>query len=274
MPSIIKEEKEWIEMVLNNEANDNSISKHIKKYSYLFNSFNSSPLTINTLQARTSNMNRLKERYKTIKETFAKQCNNANQLSDRLSEVSYYRMELRPTWMNYSLLIDKLLKKLYPDVDYINYSVDEVLNEQFDNREDRSEFYFFKNGDEEKLYYNHTYQLNREKFYSNSLKGQYGYGEKMCGTALVKETPEFKEDEITEDTILVIPQLTYDYVPYLDKIKGLIVDEGGITSHANIIAKELGISIIVGTIDGTRIIKSGNYISADMDTHQIDIGHK
>lgn len=274
MPSIIKEEKEWAEMVLNNEVNSKSISEHIDRYSYLFNSFNSCGLTVDTLEKRLLNRNDLSKRYRTIKKAFKRRCNNGNLLLDRLSKTSYYRMELRPTWMAYSFLIDKILKKLYPNVNYINYSVDEVLNEQFDKREDRSEFYFFRENEVEKLFYNHTYRFNKKKNSLKLLKGQYGYGSKLCGIALVKQTPSFDENEISSGTVLVIPQLTYDYVPYLDKIKGIVVDEGGITSHANIIARELGISIIVGTIDGTRLIKSGDYINANMETYVIQAGHK
>jgi pyruvate,water dikinase len=55
--------------------------------------------------------------------------------------------------------------------------------------------------------------------------------------------------------ILVTEMTTPDWVPIMQKASGIITDHGGRTSHAAIVSRELGIPAIVGTNDGTRILK-------------------
>ncbi len=52
-------------------------------------------------------------------------------------------------------------------------------------------------------------------------------------------------------------------VPILSRCKGLITDEGGITCHASIVAREWNIPCIVGTDKATQIFKTGDYIELD-----------
>jgi phosphohistidine swiveling domain-containing protein len=66
--------------------------------------------------------------------------------------------------------------------------------------------------------------------------------------------------EIKQGEILVTGMTTPDYVPALKKIVGIITDDGGITSHAAIIARELKIPAVVGTRTATKKIKTGDLI--------------
>ena len=54
--------------------------------------------------------------------------------------------------------------------------------------------------------------------------------------------------------ILIIPYFTPLLTPILSKIKGLIVEFGGIMSHAAIIAREFNIPCVVNVKDATRIL--------------------
>ncbi|MEZ5990688.1 MAG: phosphoenolpyruvate synthase [Planctomycetota bacterium] len=55
----------------------------------------------------------------------------------------------------------------------------------------------------------------------------------------------------TEGDVLVTRRTTPDWFPLIRKAAGLVTDEGGATSHAAIVARELGIPGVVGTGDGT-----------------------
>ncbi len=47
------------------------------------------------------------------------------------------------------------------------------------------------------------------------------------------------------------------------KASGIVTDEGGITSHAAVISRELGIPCVVGTHFATRLISTGNLVALD-----------
>jgi len=49
------------------------------------------------------------------------------------------------------------------------------------------------------------------------------------------------------------------------KAAAIVTDEGGITSHAAIISRELGIPCIVGTGIATKVFKDGDRITVDAD---------
>lgn len=54
-----------------------------------------------------------------------------------------------------------------------------------------------------------------------------------------------------------------DYVPTMQKAAAIVTDEGGITSHAAIVSRELGIPCVVGTKTATKTLKDGDYVEVD-----------
>ena len=62
--------------------------------------------------------------------------------------------------------------------------------------------------------------------------------------------------------LLVSPRTDPDWEPILSRAGGVITDQGGRTCHAAIIAREMGLTAIVGTGDGTRRIVDGETITA------------
>lgn len=62
-----------------------------------------------------------------------------------------------------------------------------------------------------------------------------------------------------------------DYVSAMKLAKAIITDEGGITCHAAIISRELGIPCIVGTKIATKILKDGDLVEVDADRGIIKI---
>lgn len=61
--------------------------------------------------------------------------------------------------------------------------------------------------------------------------------------------------------ILVTNYTSPDWDPILKKVGGIITNKGGRTSHASIVARELGTPAIVGTGNATEIIKNGDEIT-------------
>ncbi len=69
--------------------------------------------------------------------------------------------------------------------------------------------------------------------------------------------------KIQQGDILVAKMTSPDFVPYMKKAVAIITDEGGRTSHAAIVSRELAIPCIVGTFTATQILSDGQEITVD-----------
>ncbi|MDI6723045.1 MAG: phosphoenolpyruvate synthase [Methanobacterium sp.] len=78
---------------------------------------------------------------------------------------------------------------------------------------------------------------------------------------IIKSTDEL--DKIEEGDILVTVMTTPDMVPAMKRADGIITDEGGVTCHAAIVSRELGIPCVVGTGDATRILEENEIVTLD-----------
>lgn len=74
-------------------------------------------------------------------------------------------------------------------------------------------------------------------------------------------------DSFKEGEILVTTMTAPDWVPAMKKAKAIVTDAGGMTCHASIVSRELGIPCIVGTKsrseEGTKRISDGQLITVD-----------
>ncbi|MEM4147042.1 MAG: pyruvate, water dikinase, partial [Metallosphaera sp.] len=74
----------------------------------------------------------------------------------------------------------------------------------------------------------------------------------------VKDAKEFQKGEI-----LVTKMTDPDWVPVMKAASAIVTDEGGITSHAAIVSRELGIPAIVGAKEATKVLETGQEITVD-----------
>ena len=58
---------------------------------------------------------------------------------------------------------------------------------------------------------------------------------------------------------------TPDLMPTIKQAKAIITDEGGLTCHAAIISRELGIPCIIGTKIATKVLKNGDLVEVDAE---------
>ncbi|HKC04892.1 MAG TPA: phosphoenolpyruvate synthase [Patescibacteria group bacterium] len=95
------------------------------------------------------------------------------------------------------------------------------------------------------------------------------------GTGPVKILKSPKEiGRVQKGDVLVAPMTSPDYVPAMKKASAIVTDEGGQTSHAAIVSRELGIPCVVGTHDGTSKLKEGSIVTVDGTLGQIFVGAK
>lgn len=57
-----------------------------------------------------------------------------------------------------------------------------------------------------------------------------------------------------------------EYVPAMKKCLAIVTDEGGITSHAAIVAREMKKPCIVGTKNGTQVLRDGDLVEVDANS--------
>ena len=78
-------------------------------------------------------------------------------------------------------------------------------------------------------------------------------------------------DKLNKGEILVTGRTDPDWDPILKKAAAIITDQGGRTSHAAIVAREVGAMAIVGTGNATKVIKDGQLIT--ISTAEGDTGY-
>jgi len=83
-------------------------------------------------------------------------------------------------------------------------------------------------------------------------------------TGTVKIIQELSDlHKIQSGNILVTKMTNPDMVVTMQKSAAIVTDEGGVTAHAAIVSRELGIPCIVGTLNATSILKEGQIITID-----------
>ena len=98
----------------------------------------------------------------------------------------------------------------------------------------------------------------------DEITGQVAYGlnKILKGVVIViKDRLELKnKNHLIAGKILVAIQTTPHYIPYIKGVKAIITDEGGLTCHAAIVAREFKKPCIVGTKIATQIFKTGDFV--------------
>jgi len=69
--------------------------------------------------------------------------------------------------------------------------------------------------------------------------------------------------KVKQGDILVAVMTRPDYVPAMRRAVAIVTDEGGITSHAAIVSREMGTPCIIGTKIATKVFKDGDYVEVD-----------
>ena len=83
------------------------------------------------------------------------------------------------------------------------------------------------------------------------------------GRAVVAKNEKDLKDKFKEGDILVMRSTYKEVVGYMEKASAIIVEEGGLTSHAIIAGLNLGKEVVVGAEDCTKKIKTGELLTVN-----------
>jgi phosphohistidine swiveling domain-containing protein len=95
------------------------------------------------------------------------------------------------------------------------------------------------------------------------LKGALGYPGRARGKVVKVTEEEISTKAFPQDSILVCECTTPEFLPLMKKASAIITDQGGILSHAAIIARELKIPCLVGTGKATQVLNDDDQIEID-----------
>jgi pyruvate,water dikinase len=70
-------------------------------------------------------------------------------------------------------------------------------------------------------------------------------------------------DKVGDGDIIVTPMTTPDMVPAMKRAAGIVTNEGGMTSHAAIVSRELGVPAVVGTGSATEVLEDDQVVTID-----------
>ncbi|VVB79391.1 Phosphoenolpyruvate synthase [uncultured archaeon] len=78
--------------------------------------------------------------------------------------------------------------------------------------------------------------------------------------------------KIKQGDVLVTQMTNPDMVVSMQKASAIVTDEGGITAHAAIVSREMGIPAVVGTENATSILEDGQEITVDGYNGKVFLG--
>ena len=95
------------------------------------------------------------------------------------------------------------------------------------------------------------------------LSGTVACRGKLVRGQVKKIFNSFEINNFKPGDILVTPMTSPEYISAMKTAKAIITDEGGLTCHAAIVSRELGIPCIIGTKIATKMFSDGDNVEVD-----------
>ncbi len=170
----------------------------------------------------------------------------------------------------FSLILKEIDKRLNIPIDELKYMSPREVSKIFESKPIREElqgrkkngvFYWDKEG-HEALYGQDADDVKNEILGSTDLSDVDDFrgltasmGKATGKVKILKSATEI--NKVEEGDIIVAVMTRPDYIPAMKKASAIVTDEGGVTCHAAIVSRELGIPCIIGTKIATKVLKDG-----------------
>jgi len=106
-----------------------------------------------------------------------------------------------------------------------------------------------------------------EKEVKELLRGLGAGPGRASGDVRVLISPD-RDNELKRGDILVAEMTSPDWVPLMKKASAIVTDGGGMTCHAAIVSREMGLPCVVGTRLATKVLQNGVLVTVD-GTHGV-----
>lgn len=109
-------------------------------------------------------------------------------------------------------------------------------------------------------------EKDNHQSFQNHIKGIIAQpGDLIIGKAKIIHAARHLA-KIQDGDILITPMTNFNYLEAIKKSAAIITDEGGVTSHAAIVARELKKPCITGTKIATKLFHDGDILKVDANT--------
>ncbi len=139
-------------------------------------------------------------------------------------------------------------------------------------RRTQSAYVIYKQGQQAKVkifYGRQAKQLFKKLVFKNTkqqeLRGHVASAPVKRCNGRVQVITDVSKQKFVTGRILVTSMTRPEFVPYMRRAKAILTDEGGLTCHAAIVSRELGIPCIIGTKQATNILRSGEKVVMDLE---------
>ncbi|MBP6945210.1 hypothetical protein KBB85_04270, partial [Patescibacteria group bacterium] len=97
---------------------------------------------------------------------------------------------------------------------------------------------------------------------TQEIRGQCGCPGVVSGIVRIVNIPE-DMSKVSVGDILVSISTQPDLIPAMKKAAGFVTDQGGVTSHAAIVAREMNKPCVIGTKHASKVLKDGMKVEVD-----------
>jgi excisionase family DNA binding protein len=120
-----------------------------------------------------------------------------------------------------------------------------------------------------------NYFSKKHKKTKNTVHGMPASLGKAKGKCVVLHHETFAlKNDVKKGDIIISDTTTPDMTPLMGKAAAIVTDLGGVTSHAAIVCRELGIPAIVGTENATATFRTGDIVSVNAHKGEIKLVKK
>ncbi|MGX7197616.1 pyruvate kinase [Enterococcus olivae] len=98
---------------------------------------------------------------------------------------------------------------------------------------------------------------------SKLIEAQGVGGRAVVANTVVATNAEDAIAKAKDGMVLVVPTTDKEYMPAIEKAAALVVEDGGLTSHAAVVGIAKDLPVIVGATDATTIIEDGELVTVD-----------
>ena len=85
---------------------------------------------------------------------------------------------------------------------------------------------------------------------------------RASGVVRVLQSPD-QGERLQAGEVLVAPMTSPDWVPTMRRAAAIVTDGGGMTCHAAIVSRELGVPAVVGARNATTVLRDGELVTVD-----------
>ncbi|EOH79636.1 pyruvate kinase [Enterococcus malodoratus] len=109
-----------------------------------------------------------------------------------------------------------------------------------------------------------TTNVMKVQMIGSKLLQAQGIGEStVVAHAVVAKSAEEAIKNAKDGMVLVVPTTDKEYMPAIEKASALIVEDGGLTSHAAVVGIAQDIPVVVGAKDATSTVVDGELVTVD-----------